>query len=441
MTHEIWQIPDSWTLSRIDRVATVNARIGWKALTAREYQPEGYAFLATPNIKTEDIDFDKVNYISEFRYEESPALKLAVGDVLLAKDGNTLGICNVVRHLPRAATVNGSIAVIRPFGVDGRFLRHVINSSLVQGYIGSMKDGMGVPHLFQWDIKRIPVPLPSVEEQRRIADFLDIEVRRIVRIIATRRRQLELFEERASSLLSERLISGIVSDATGEFPWPWLPLPREEVPLVRLGYVCQVQGGVTVDASRKPSEGDVTRPYLRVANVKADRLDLESVTSITVPKSVADRSTLLPGDVLMTEGGDIDKLGRGTVWRGEIPGALHQNHVFALRPDPSRLDAEYLALLTRSVHGRCYFEATGVKSTNLASTSSSKVKSFPIPLPALGEQRSAVIDVNRDLEGASRLRAALESQITLLEERKRALITAAVTGQIDVTTARGADVS
>lgn len=143
----------------------------------------------------------------------------------------------------------------------------------------------------------------------------------------------------------------------------------------------------------------------------------------------------------MTEGGDIDKLGRGTVWRGEIPGALHQNHVFALRPDPDRLDAEYLALLTRSVHGRCYFEATGVKSTNLASTSSSKVKSFPIPLPALREQRSAVMEVNSALEGTSRLRDALESQITLLEERKRALITAAVTGQIDVTTARGADVS
>jgi type I restriction enzyme S subunit len=313
-----------------------------------------------------------------------------------------------------------------------RFLR--VGEAEMYGVAGQKR----VPDDFLRDLK---VWVPSLGEQRRVADFLDAEVARIDYVVAARRRQLALFDERASSLLSERLIPGVVSGANGQFPWPWLPSPREEVPLVRLGYVCQVQGGVTVDASRKPSEGDVTKPYLRVANVKADRLDLESVTSITVPKSVADRSTLLPGDVLMTEGGDIDKLGRGTVWRGEIPGALHQNHVFALRPDPSRLDAEYLALLTRSVHGRCYFEATGVKSTNLASTSSSKVKSFPIPLPALREQRSAVMEVNSALEGASRLRDALESQITLLEERKRALITAAVTGQIDVTTARGADVS
>ncbi|MDT0330016.1 restriction endonuclease subunit S [Nocardiopsis lambiniae] len=333
-------------------------------------------------------------------------------------------------------------AVLSPKGVvDSRFLSYSCLSEVFIGEVVSRSVGVGYPAINSSDIGNIEVWIPGIFEQRRIARFLDGEIGNIDRIIVSRCRQLELFDERLSSMLSERLIPGIVGNTVGEFPWPWLPLMRETSPLVRLGYVCRVQGGVTVDASRKPSESDVTRPYLRVANVKADRLDLESVTNITVPKSVADRSTLRPGDVLMTEGGDIDKLGRGTVWRGEIPGALHQNHVFALRPDPERLDAEYLALLTRSIHGRCYFEATGVQSTNLASTSSSKVKSFPVPLPTLQEQKSAVAEVNRALGEASRLRSALESQVALLEERKRALITAAVTGQIDVTTARGADVS
>ena len=106
-------LPWSWSPTRLDHIATVNARIGWKALTASEYVPEGYAFLSTPNIKSNEIDFEDVNYINEFRFEESPELKLQIGDVLLAKDGNTLGITNVVTELPRAATVNGSIAVIR----------------------------------------------------------------------------------------------------------------------------------------------------------------------------------------------------------------------------------------------------------------------------------------------------------------------------------------
>src|ERR1700722_18996084 len=131
----------TWVQTRVDRVATVNARIGWKALTASEYQPDGCVFLSTPNIKSESIDFGDVNYISEYRYEESPELKLRPGDVLLAKDGNTLGITNIIRDLPRPATVNGSIAVLRPFDVEPRFLRYVLASSSTQDMIDAIKGG------------------------------------------------------------------------------------------------------------------------------------------------------------------------------------------------------------------------------------------------------------------------------------------------------------
>lgn len=368
------------------------------------------------------------------------------GDILVPKITPTF-------EASRSIIVNGLISsagagttelhTVRPgHRINPRFLLHVMHSHrFLQTGEAEMYGVAGQKRVPDEFLRDLEVRVPELDEQRRIADFLDAEVMRIVRLADTRRSQLQAFEERELSLISERFIPGSVNRASGEFPWPWLPRMSECAPLVRLGYLCQVQGGVTVDASRDPSDADVTRPYLRVANVKADRLELDSVNEITVPKTVADRSTLQPGDVLMTEGGDIDKLGRGTVWSGELPGALHQNHVFALRPDPERLDAEYLALLTRSLHGRCYFEATGVKSTNLASTSSSKVKSFPIPFVSLEEQRKAVSEVNSSLVEVDILRAALTRQIDLLEERKRSLITAAVTGQIDVTTARGADLS
>ncbi|MFB6889220.1 restriction endonuclease subunit S [Kitasatospora sp. NPDC056327] len=157
--------------------------------------------------------------------------------------------------------------------------------------------------------------------------------------------------------------------------------------LVRLGYVARLQNGLTVDAKRDITGDVVTRPYLRVANVQAGSLDLGTVTEISVPRSVAHRCTLRPGDVLMTEGGDLDKLGRGTVWQGELEWCLHQNHVFAIRPDPQRLSGRYLAYLTQSLYGRCYFESTGTRTTNLASTNSSKIQSFPLPLPPVDEQR------------------------------------------------------
>lgn len=191
--------------------------------------------------------------------------------------------------------------------------------------------------------------------------------------------------------------------------------------LVRLGYVARLQNGLTVDAKRDITGDTVTRPYLRVANVQAGSLDLDSVTEITVPRSVARRSTLRPGDVLMTEGGDLDKLGRGTVWRGELEECLHQNHIFAIRPDPQRLSGEYLAYLTQSLYGRSYFESTGTKTTNLASTNSSKIQSFPLPLPPLEEQRRVANFLDAEtarIDGLSELQQAMRDKLV---DRDRAL--------------------
>ncbi|MFE9927273.1 hypothetical protein ACFYQA_38930 [Streptomyces sp. NPDC005774] len=228
---------------------------------------------------------------------------------------------------------------------------------------------------------------------------------------------------------------------TKKAPFPWLPNITSDRPLVKLGYICRLQNGITVNGSRIATGDTVTRPYLRVANVQAGRVALDSVTEITVPRKVAERSTLRPGDVLMTEGGDLDKLGRGTVWSGEIPQCLHQNHVFALRPDESTLNGKYLALMTQTMHGRCYFESTGSRTTNLASTNSSKILGFPIPLPPMETQLNLVDKVKAELQATSAVRALLNRQLMLLAERRQALITAAVTGQFDVTSASGRNVT
>src|ERR1700733_14914298 len=103
-------------------------------------------------------------------------------------------------------------------------------------------------------------------------------------------------------------------------------------PMVRLGAVATVQSGLTLDAGRELGPTAVSRPYLRVANVQGGCIDLSEIKDVDVPLRLACRSELKPGDVLMTEGGDADKLGRGTVWQGEIPGCLPQNHILPVRP-------------------------------------------------------------------------------------------------------------
>lgn len=215
-------------------------------------------------------------------------------------------------------------------------------------------------------------------------------------------------------------------------------VPSEsEVAFVRLGYLAGIQSGITVDGNRDSGADGVTLPYLRVANVQDGHVALDSVSEITVRRSATKSATLRRGDVLMTEGGDLDKLGRGTVWLDEIKNCLHQNHVFAVRPDQRKLVPEYLALLTRTSYARSYFESTGTKTTNLASTSSSKIRDFRIPLLDIADQARICRETDAWLQDIAKVEAALRQQRSLLAERRQALITAAVTGQIDVTTARG----
>jgi type I restriction enzyme, S subunit len=131
----------------------------------------------------------------------------------------------------------------------------------------------------------------------------------------------------------------------------------------------------------------VSRPYLRVANVQDGFLDLEEIKWIEVAPSDVERYSLKRGDVLLTEGGDFNKLGRGSVWLEEIPGCLHQNHVFAVRPNQKTLLPEFLAYQTASPYGKRYFQACSKQSTNLASINSLQLRQFPLLLPPVAEQR------------------------------------------------------
>ena len=174
-----------------------------------------------------------------------------------------------------------------------------------------------IRHLTGEKLGGLAIPMPAPSEQRRIAGFLDTETARIDRLVSAREKQIAVLGEHEYAEVTDGLIPGSLTSAAGEWPWGWLPAPVDDAPLVRLGYIARLQSGLTVDGKRDLSGDVVRRPYLRVANVQADRIQVDNVSEITVPSPIAKRSTLLAGDVLMTEGGDLDKLGRGTVWRGD----------------------------------------------------------------------------------------------------------------------------
>ena len=429
MAQPLARFPSHWKLSRVDRVASVNARIGWKALTADEYQSEGYAFLSTPNIKNDQIDFKNVNYISRYRYEESPELKLSAGDVLLVKDGSTLGITNLVRQLPCAATVNGSIAVLRPIRIHAGFLRYALASDLIQGLIGALKGGMGVPHLFQWDIKRLPIPFPPVAEQQQMADFLDIETARIDALIVKKRRMIELISGRLDAK-SERIILGL--EETNSRPsntafFSAVPVDWLETQLRHLG--CEVQTGPFGSQLHAEDYADSGWPVINPANIKNGKIVGEGTVRVDdETRSRLSRHVLRAGDIVFGRRGEM---GRAGLVGYEEEGWLCGTGSLRLRLTQSALLPDYLKLLLETTVARNYFQLSSVGST-MDNLNSEILLSLPCLVPPGDRQQAIVSAVIRARSRATATMEAIERQVRLLQEHRQALITAAVTGELEV---------
>lgn len=236
-------------------------------------------------------------------------------------------------------------------------------ATLEHARLSELNEATGVPGLNRDKAYLQPILLPPLDEQRRIAEVL----RSMDKAVAALGASLEA----AASVRQSTLDEVMRREASSV----------EHLPLEA---VAEVRTGLAKNAGRHGQK--VSLPYLRVANVQDGWIDLSEVKTVDVDPAAVSRYSLEPGDVLLTEGGDFDKLGRGGVWTGEIEPCLHQNHVFAVRPDRTRLSSTFLALLTQSYLGRAYFLSCAKRTTNLASINSSQLKKLPVPVLSLSRQ-------------------------------------------------------
>ncbi|MFE9608543.1 restriction endonuclease subunit S [Streptomyces sp. NPDC006012] len=193
------------------------------------------------------------------------------------------------------------------------------------------------------------------------------------------------------------------------------------VHFAKLSDLAEVTGGVTLGRTISETTS-VELPYLRVANVQDGYIDTSDMKTVRVLQSEVLRYAVLKGDVLLTEGGDFDKLGRGAVWDGRISPCLHQNHLFRVRCDRAKLLPEYLAIYLASESGRRYFLSIAKQTTNLATINSSQLKQMPIPRPELDEQRRIVEVVETLGEQERAIKEAIAKLRLIRREVGRALL-------------------
>ena len=215
--------------------------------------------------------------------------------------------------------------------------------------------------------------------------------------------------------MSAALRAGYKQTAVGVIPEDW-----EVRPLFR---VADIRGGIAKNANTTISD-PISVHYLRVANVQDGFLSLGEMSKIELSRGDLGRFRVLPGDVLMNEGGDLDKLGRGAIWHGDFDPCVHQNHVFVVRCKAGLLP-EYLNIWTATPPARRFFLVAGKQTTNLASISKSSLGELPVAIPCLPEQRAiaaALSDVDALLAGLDRL-------IAKKRDLKQAAMQQLLTGQ------------
>lgn len=422
----IGEIPEGWTKNKVIRLFdTIGSGTTPKNITSD--------FPVVNWIQSGDITGSFVpackNVISANLLSQYSALKVYPAPfIIIAMYGASVGNASISLI---DGCVNQACCVLSSPSCNLHYAFYVIKSA--QSYLVRKAVGGGQPNISQETIKQLWLPLPPLSTQDIIVRNLDATCSKIDDLLTSVHASIEEYKKLKQAVITQAVTKGVRGEREmkdsgvewiGEIPKEWRK--------TQLRHCATIKSGITLGKSYSKDTILIERPYLRVANVQGGYVDLNDLATIEVTPDEDLKYRLHSGDVLMTEGGDRDKLGRGCVWHGEIEPCLHQNHVFAVQTNEAVLLPEFLEYLTASDVGRSYFDVTAIKTTNLACTSSSKVLAFTIPLPPIEEQIEIVGFIKKRSLELNKLIMKKELLVQELESYKKSLIYEVVTGKREV---------
>lgn len=381
------------------------------------------------------IPYDEKGNVGNKKSENIENYKVVYpGDLVVNKMNAIIGSLGISRHHGALSQVYFVLYPKDHSCTNHKYLGYLFRvKPFQQSLIKISKGMMELRESIEFDeFKKLVLPVPPLDEQDRIVAFLEQKTAEIDAAIAKKDRLIELLQEQRSVQINQAVTLGLDQAPPlkpGESEWiESIPKHWEIIPLK---HISTVQSGVTLGKNYTSSKSTKFFPYLRVANVQDGYIDLSTVTEIILPIQEAKNYLLRTGDILVTEGGDIDKLGRGNCWDGQIEECLHQNHVFAVRII-KRVRPEFVALITGVSYARRYFTTTANKTTNLASTNKTKLGNLPVLVPPLPEQ-DAILDFCNGVKAKyEALISSVSREISALKEMKSSLVADAVTGRIKV---------
>ena len=352
----------------------------------------------------------QIGFYSEYMYKESQAL--------MSCRGAYSGTMN--KSLPYSYVTSNSLIISSPRGLMGTDCIYYLFSAL---NVSELISGTAQPQVTVQAFDGFSIPLSPLAEQQRIVDRIESLFAKLDEAKEKAQAVVDSFETRKAAILHKAF--------TGELTAKWREehgVRMESWEKHLLSTVSSLQTGLM--KGKKYTGKTVELPYLRVANVQDGFLRLDEIKKIDVEENAISRYSLAVGDVLFTEGGDFDKLGRGTVWEGQIKNCLHQNHIFVVRPNPEVLNPYFLSYQAGSRYGKAYFLSCSKQTTNLASINSTQLKNFPVLIPSMMEQEVIIRLLDSSLEKEQQTKNIAESVLDQIDLMKKSILARAFRGEL-----------
>jgi type I restriction enzyme S subunit len=430
----------AWQEGRLGDHADVRARIGWRGLSASEYTTEGPYLIAGKHIVGGRVDWDHCDHLNRRRYDESVDIALEAGDVIISKDG-TLGRTARIDSLPGEATINGTMMLIRcREALDYRFLAHYLNGHAFRQFILDKESGSSIPHIFQRDMVTLILPLPSLPEQKRIAQILDT----VDDVISSTKRLIVKLERIKSGLLCDLLTRGLngvgerydplreaqlsVQQSGGILPAGWVARRLEELAPANRPHLKTGPFGSALKGSDWVATGV---PVVTIGSLGADAIIADELLFISEHKAKALAAYALEaGDLVFSRVADV---GRSIVIREDQSGWIMSSNLMRIAVDNTVASPQYIHhALTSSPFVRQQIRAS-VNAGGRDVVTDAILNRLLIPMPPLEEQNEIVARVEAST-AAIRDRAAEWSK---LRQLKTGVMDDLLSGRVRVTHGSG----
>lgn len=416
-------LPSNWASASILTCGTFIRGVTYKKQEASTTKKSGYTrLLRANNISNRNINTEEIVYVPLHNISETQILQS--GDILIATSSGSPSVVGKAAQLKNDTDMSfgAFCGVIRPYkDLNPEYIGHFFSSKQYRDRISKLARGTNINNIKQEHFESIKIPIPPINEQRRIADKLDRVLARVDAANEHLSRVAPLIKRFRQSVL-EAAISGRLTE-------DWRKHAEYKTTTVRMDDIGKVTGGLTKNAKR--AELPLKKAYLRVANVYSNEVRLEDVLEIGLTESEYEKTKLTYGDLLIVEGnGSIDQIGRVAMWKDEIPECTHQNHLIRWRRSNQSVISEFILTYLLSPAGRTQIISAASSTSGLHTLSVSKISALELNVPPAEEQSEIVRRVEKLFAFADRLEKRLSQAQAAVQKLTPALLAKAFRGEL-----------